>query len=379
MRTTRTILIAILALCATKVHAQDKIGTEGLPFLNLPPNVRSMGMGRAGAAVEDPFVSFFNPGGLGVYAGRGVVGAHHSSLYDGFITNTLIHGGLPACPARQSRWPAVSLAFAFQRSVSENETVGSSYSDTEKLVWRDRTNNFTLAAALEKGAVVGVGGTLKSYRHQYDEPPVSSKSSATAHDAGVFIKVPVLAFLREIGVRKEPLRVGSIDPELVVITSYAWATRGGDIVSSDPDLSVSLPGVDRFGRSIALILGHQGACVARFLITRDDEMNERAPDERRQGWECDILGVAQIRRGRFWTGPQADESKTTGWSVHAQGILDWLGVLSPRWTDAHLPWYVSNFDFIYQRASYKHDAPSASFDAFKEFGAALDIRPLFGL
>jgi hypothetical protein len=370
---------AALVLPTANASAQDKVGVVGSSFLNSPPSARSWGMGRTGAAIEDPFTGFLNPGGLAVYAGSGSAGLYRSDLQHGYLTNTIVFAGVPILTREQSQWPALSLAFAYQRSSLEESypytTYEHPYGSGDEHTLTNRSNNFTASVCLEKTVALGIGGTVKSFTGKYEGTQDNTVSeSGTAYDLGVFTKVPLLAILDDVGFRGFQPKDGAIRPEIELVTSYAWVSRGDPIESSDHSSDLPLPQVDRFGRAVAVVLQHRDARVARFILTRDDEIFHSI-EERRQGWELDLLGVFQLRHGSYWVGRSSNKSETEGWSVHLRGLLDWLNVSDRKNTDSQVPWYVRGLDVSYETVGSL--SGDDTFPDFQGFGVMLDLSPLF--
>jgi hypothetical protein len=386
MKKTLGWFLVILAI-GNLAHAQPKVGTSGMTFLQTPPGVRAWGMGGAGTAVLDPFIGYFNPGGLGVFALTSPVGVARNSQdwipYLGITySNTVIFAGMSIPERTKLGLPmTVGLGMAYHRQVLDLNSTAPilGYGDTLTFWSLERSNNFTIAVAAERGVEFGLGITLKSVRTNWGAQSHGTSTyeaigTASARDVGVYARVPVSRALYRLGLVRAPIRVGCLTPELIVTWSYVWANRGNDISDTGSIDQLSLPHDNRLGRSVEIGLDYKSAPVARILAARDDLTQELGSGDRyNEGWEVSLLGIFQIRRGQYWFRDNKVKTRTGGESLHLGGLIKWTSILVERSSERPVPWYIRNWDIYYQRARIKGDTPLDG-TTFKEFGFTLNTE-----
>lgn len=378
------LLLTALVLTGAPASAQDKVGTTGALFLTLPSSARQWGLGGAGAAIVDPFVAHFNPGGLGVYALTCPVGIARNSqdwaphfLYDSDVmttANTLILTGFPITRPGGPSWPRVWAAIAFHRYSLNTQRMFYSYSGSINRRTTERSDGWTLALGIEKGIEVGVGGAAKFIMESSSDDArdtlAESRESTLGWDCGVFVRVPVQQILTEWRVLERPLQLGPFTPEIAITGSYAWANRRGEL-DNEP-----LPRLARFGRTIEVRLDYRDLPVIVWLATRDDVTSKLdRPEERHEGWEVDVFGVVRFQKGDE---PGSNGFESHGMSVHPMGCMRWVADLEGDRPQSGLPWWITNFDIFYRFAKIDDAGdPLLEGTEFKEFGFTLNAGPLW--
>ncbi len=340
-----------------------------LPIMTASPSVRAVGLGYAGGAITDPFVSFLNPGGLGVYALSARCGVAHSSNDGSFnrVDNTtFLTLGMPLWDFDgNGRYPRVAAGFAYHRRRAGVKDVLLTDGTTQSFI--DRLTEYSLGAAVEYGAAIGAGMTWKNAYNSVSE------TSVDCHDVGVYVEVPILRTLTRTGVLDRIPELNVFTPEITTTVSYTWANRAGDAQNSI--CCAEVPRNKLFARSAVAGLRYHDARVAAFLLTRDDRLDELADQEaRRQGWELDLLGIVQVRGGSHWTGSQDNKTTTSGLSLYLHGLTQWIDILRTRAGHPDLPWYVRGLDLTYHTASWRSSLIGKS--TADEFGFYFDVGAL---
>lgn len=390
MRRVPTFVLIMIAIGIHPAVAQEASAVAS--FLRSAPSARSWAMGQAGAAVLDPFVGYFNPGGLGVYGLKhpvGVVRSHSDWIPLGNIdidyTNSLAFVSAPVSRLFGSAGPALSAVLAYHRQVFDVrgiiETTGDGMPDSIAFRVYDRSNNFTASLAFQHGIRVGVGQTMSHIKVSQmfsgtQTGGFNQEGTTTGWSYGVFAQLPLLEALSELKIVEDPIAFGPLTPEVTVTASYGWANRRGEITYVNISGPHPLPRLDRFGRAIELRLIYRDAPVIAWLATRDDVISKLSDNvDRHEGWEIELLGIVRLQKGDV-PGPHGME--THGLSIHSGGVLRWITVLTEDRPGFRLPWYIANLDIFYRTAEVEEGSESllASAD-FNEFGFTLNTTPLW--
>jgi hypothetical protein len=219
-----------------------------------------------------------------------------------------------------------------------------------------------VAVAAEHGVAIGAGFTSK-----YAWNSVSEEGES-GHDIGVYVDVPIFRTLALMQETSGVPRLGPFAPEVSATVAYTWANRN--------KYERGLPTLDLFGRSVTAELQHNGAMVVGIMLTRDDLDDKWDRVTRRQGWELDMLGIVQIRRGSYWTGSRDNRTTTSGGSFYLHGLVEWIGILANQ-KMSDLPWYVRSIDAVYHTASWESESIDFLGESkAEEFGVYLDIGSL---
>jgi len=382
--------LTLLLFVALFVCGDATAQVPGPSFLNLTPSARSWGMGRAGAAVVDPYISFFNPGGSAIYAnGARLTLAGNSQdwlkrFYESSnFSNSVAIIGFPLI-SRDSSWATLNFAVSYLRMHIE----GAGFTDSSnppvdnRFELRDLIDSYTGALALGRGLSIGVGGSIKSYSEwQYIGGFGGATAiSGVARDIGVFLRVPVIAARSEYPLARMRYDFEGFQPELWVIASYGWANFGNKGKAPWDYFYRPLPRVNRFGRTVIAGLTYHDAQCVQVLLTRDDEIKKTGGGEsRREGWEVSVLGIVQFRQGSYPTGGSDPDTETSGESYRLSGLWQWLDIIAGRKDKSIVPTAIRGLDVVFQRARIKESSNSflGGTDLW-EFAATVDFASVLG-
>lgn len=373
-------LLALFALFLVPATASAQVGHD-LNFLTVPSSSRSLGLAGAGSTVIDPTIAPLNPGGLGIvglYGQSAIVRNTHKFNEKQFrigqeYDNLFVVGGYRWGPVDSATGFRYSLAFGLQRQDADWGIL--SYVDELLQIHSyhvyERSDNFSLAGAIEQGFEAGVGITLKNYESVFSR---EFEANGLLRDIGIMVRLPLAELSRQAGIlaREKP----PVHFEIALAAGYVWANRGGDVKFSDAQQPNPPPRLSRLGLSGESTLEYRGAKVAGILISRDEERFapgiERSATRTHSGVEYDLLGIVKLQDGTYRS-PYDEEAPASGYAVHSLGLVRWLGVLTPKSKCAE---WVSRIDAYYQVAEFDDIAYGIDADTgLKEFG--LVVR-LFG-
>lgn len=383
-RTLRLIIVFLLVFSA-HAAAQDKVGTTAASFLKQTPSARAWGLGRAGSAILDPYVGFYNPGGLGIYAnGARLTLARNSQdwLADyvdaSNFGNSVAVAGIPLNDP-DSSWLRLNVALSYMRTRYRIETILHFTNPPEDnlFVLCQNIDSYGAALALGQGLSVGVGGSIRSFdeRQSGDYSFGSYGASGVARDLGIFLQIPIIAARTQYPLARMHYDFAGFQPEVWVLTSYAWANFGKDVTLSGGHYEYPLPRINRFGRTVIAGIRYHGAHCVQALFTRDDEISKTGGGEdRREGWEVSFFGIVQMREGQYPYDGSYTNTETSGESYHLAGVWPWLDIIMDREDRSAIPSFVRRLDMVFQRARIKEEPHVIqSGNDLWEFGVTLDL------
>lgn len=384
MDRTLRLVTAFVLVFSTHAFAQEKVGTAA-SFLKMTPSARAYGMGRAGGAVLDPYVGFFNPGGLGVYAGGGKLTLARNSqdwlskyFDDSNFGNSVVVAGAPLIDP-DSSWLRLSVALSYMRTQYSIEDIFQFTNPPvdESFGLRDAIDSYGAALAVGKGFCFGLGGSIKSFdERQTGEYYLSTfHASGVARDVGVFIQLPIIAARSQFPLSRMRYDFAGFQPEVWVLASYAWANFGKDVIGEGDHYARPLPRINRFGRTVTAGLNYHDAQCVQVLFTRDDEISKTGGGEdRHQGWEISFLGIVQLREGSYPYDGSFSNTETSGESYRLSGLWTWIDIVMGREERSAIPSFVRRLDAVFQRARITEEPHVIlSGNDFWEFGVTLDL------
>jgi len=345
-----TLVALTLALCQPAA-AQS---TAGGASLQIPPDVRAEGMGRAWTPLAtSPYAAWGNVGGLGLLDGVQLATMHSRLVPDLADDVTFDYTAIVAGYSPLSVPVPLNFSIGWNRTHLDYGTVVAfnpdspdplgSYNATETV------KGFTLALGV--GGVAGIGVGIKTLDVDLG---LGGTGSTRARDFGLLVRTPYLVLGTDAPGPISVARPRTGDVAFRVLGAVAWSNRGNDISISQTRQGDPLPKtrresigfelgviplsryvtarsgfVERFVRdarmlSVAAALGRDKNLVAQAFpdsIAAQLSKNEREGIRTYKGFEVRLLDAFSYRRGSIFDDPGEIKGTTTGWGISLLGYV----------------------------------------------------------
>ncbi len=353
---------------------REGIGTA-VPFLMIVNSARAVGMGGAVVNQVDGESGLYNPGALGIYqlSSRASVNFPIGTTWlpelsnDLSVTTFAASAGQSFLVADGSAGvaPRVAIALGFsrlkidyadaQRGVPGIASAASREDNSEKV------DCFTVAAALDYFARIGVGYTGKRIGSTLDQ--FSETAKGNAYDLGALLEVPIMKVIAGSGTTAR--RSSKTWFEVTPSVAYVEANRGDDFGYPDAVFSDPLPRINRSGVAARLAANRGRASYVSLLATHEVESDKAGdwPDIKKSGVELGVMGTLFIRTGNLDDPGSGFDIATMGFGVSSAGVVRWLvesGKL--RASSAWRSGFWDRFNVVFDMGWYDHrsDAPIAN-------------------
>ncbi|HEX2869485.1 MAG TPA: hypothetical protein VHO03_20745 [Ignavibacteriales bacterium] len=407
------ILVSFILAAAAAVNLRAQAGVAAVTFLELPASAEMYGMGYTSVAVasEDPMYPYYNPAQLGMQSFQNnlSIGFNSSNWLENYFPGIKVSTFAANTGIDLRRFikgiPHLSLGFGYSRlKIDFGKDNFYLPNNSESY---DKTDNFTLSAALDYYLKASLGFT---YKHVYSKLGVERdlegrirelSAKTNLYDWGVFLEVPVFPILEQTTARHIKI-YNSISPVFDLTFGFSKSNLGQDSINySFPEQGDPLPRVARTGIGLLAGFSYEAEGItlmpikAKWSIESNDLLvkpkdphgweyqpgfgdinffkevilgKTNFETEKLKGWELNFLETISLYGGRFEEDMEMGNRhfNSNGWSIRTQGLVKVLRIISPEMFGSNaLTYALSHLDFRYSISQTKTDNPSAPLNNVK--------------
>lgn len=409
----RVMLISFLLTAAASVSLRAQGGMTAVQFLQLPASAEMYGMGYTSVAVasDDPMFPYYNPAQLGMQSFQNNLSVGFNSsdwlnrYFPGIKVSTFAANGGIDLRRFIKGIPHLSLGFGYSRLKIDFGKYNFYFPNNSESY--DKTDNFTLSAAMDYYIKASLGFTYKHVfskmggKLEFEGKLKELSAKADLYDWGVFIQIPVFPILEQSLSR--PVKIyHNLSPVFDLTFGFSNSNLGqNSIFYVDPDQADPLPRFARTGIGLLAGFNYEADGVALMPVKakwslESNDLLVRPKDprgweyqsgfgdinffkevilgktnyetEKLKGWELNLLETVSLYGGRFEEDIEMGNRhfNSNGWSIRTQGIVKVLRIIFPEMFGRNaLSYVLSHLDFRYSISETKADDPYSALNNVK--------------